>query len=231
MVATKLETCFERDFPSMALIRCSLVAGIAATTLLLGASPLVSAGEFNRVLSPGDSMPVWEALEGVDGQRHGSADIADAKCVVVAFTCNSCPYAVDVEDRLMQLDKAFADAKVQLIAINVNKVEADQLDAMKQRAKDKGFEFPYLYDPSQKIAKAFGATRTPEFFVFNEQRQLVYQGALDDSPSGSEIKTHYLKDALQATLQDQAVVLKETVPIGCNIRYERQRRGSRPVKD
>ncbi len=213
----------------MALFRCSLVAGIAATTLMLGALPPLSAGEFNRVLSPGDSMPVWDALQGVDAKQHGSANVADAKCVVVVFTCNSCPYAVDVEDRLLELDKSYDPSKVQLVAINVNKVAADQLDAMKQRAEDKGFGFPYLYDPSQKIAKAFGATRTPEFFVFNEQRKLVYQGALDDSPSGKEIKTHYLEDALQATLQDQAVTLKETVPIGCNIRYERQRRGSRPA--
>ncbi len=209
----------------------TLVALIASSTLLIGALPLLSAGEFNRVLSPGDAMPAWEALEGVDGKRHASADIMDAKCVVVAITCNSCPYAVDVEDRLLELDKAYADAKVQVVAINVNKVASDQLDAMKQRAQDKGFSFPYLYDPSQKIAKAFGATRTPEFFVFDEQRQLVYQGAFDDSPSGSEIKSHYLINALQATLQHKPVALKETVPIGCNVRYERERRGSRRVKE
>ncbi|QEG41647.1 thioredoxin family protein [Roseimaritima ulvae] len=211
----------------MRLIDSSLAAAFIVSSLVCGASSPGFAGEFNRVLSPGDAMPRWEALEGVDGKRHAAADVAEAKCVVVAFTCNSCPYAVDVEDRLLALDKAYPDGTVQLIAINVNKVAEDQLDAMKQRAQDKGFEFPYLYDPSQKIAKAFGATRTPEFFVFDQQRKLVYQGSFDDSPSGKDIKTHYLKDALQATLAGKEVTLRETVPIGCNIRYERQRRRRR----
>ncbi len=182
------------------------------------------AGEFNRVLSIGDPLPSWTDLEGVDGAKHSTADFSESKVLVIAFTCNSCPYAVDIEERLIKLDGRYAPSEVQVVAINVNTGEADSLEAMKERAAAKGFAFEYLFDPTQKIARDFGATRTPEFFVFNDDRKLVYQGSLDDSPDGTSVGNQYVISAVQALLDAGDIQVTETVPIGCNIRYERTRR-------
>ena len=122
-------------------------------------------------------------LEGVDGKRHSLADLADKEVVVVVFTCNSCPVATDYEDRILAFSKKFAgpSGKVGLVAINVNTIAEDRLPKMKERAEAKGFDFPYLYDETQQIGKAFGAAFTPEFFVLDRQREVVYMGGMDDS--------------------------------------------------
>src|SRR4029079_4175889 len=106
------------------------------------------AGKYNDVLSIGDVGPSWEKLPGTDNQDHSFADLKDKAVVVVVFTCNSCPYAQDYEDRI----NAFVEkncgpqSKVALVAINVNTIVSDRLLAMQQRAKEKKFQFPYLYD-------------------------------------------------------------------------------------
>lgn len=206
------------------LTGCLLAGG-----LLLAPAPWIAplaAGEFNPVLDIGDSAPRWEGLQGVDGKLHGFDDVAGAKCVVVAFTCNTCPYARDVEDRLIGLTEEFAGDAVKLVAINVNLVEADLLPAMQQRAEEKGFtaKFPYLHDPTQQIAKAYGALRTPEFFVIDAGGKVVYMGALDDSPDGKAVQQRYVADAVRATLRGESPQVTETVPIGCRIRFSRARR-------
>ena len=186
--------------------------------------PSASAGKYNSVLNIGDSAPQWTELPGTDGKKHSSQSFDKAAALVVAFTCNSCPYSVDVEDRLNQLAQKYKSAGVAVVAINVNKVEEDLLPAMKARAKEKGFDFPYLFDASQSIAKEFGAKYTPEFFVFNKERRLVYMGSFDDSPDGKNVKKNHVIDAIDAVLDGQPIELKETVPVGCRIRFERQRR-------
>ncbi len=181
-------------------------------------------GEFNRVLSITDPAPRWERLQGTDGQLHSLSDLKAQKIVVIVFTCNSCPYAVDVQQRLVEFESRFADRGVALVAINANKVEQDQLPAMKERAREQGFKFPYLWDESQQTAKAFGARNTPEFFVLDAERKVVYMGAFDDSPTGDKITKHYVVDAVESLLDDRDIKIEETVPIGCLIRYERDRR-------
>ncbi|MCA9222102.1 MAG: thioredoxin family protein, partial [Planctomycetales bacterium] len=168
-------------------------------------------------------------LPGTDGKQHSLSDLKDKRVVVVAFTCNSCPYAVDYEDRLNQLAQKYAaaDSAVAVVAINVNKAEKDALPAMIERAREKKFTFPYLYDESQQIARDFGASRTPEFFVLNADRKIVYMGAMDDDATGKEIKQHFVADAIAAALAGKLPETKETVPIGCNVRYERTRRTKR----
>ncbi|MCG8649137.1 MAG: thioredoxin family protein, partial [Pirellulales bacterium] len=143
-------------------------------------------------------------------------------------TCNSCPYAVDVEDRLIALEKDYASRGVALVAINVNKVKKDLLPAMKETAEDKGFKFPYLFDESQQIAKDYGAKYTPEFFVLNQQRKVVYMGSLDDSPDGKNVAKRYVRAAVDAVLSGEQPAVSETVPIGCRVRFERQRRSRSP---
>ncbi|MBL9125614.1 MAG: redoxin domain-containing protein, partial [Planctomycetaceae bacterium] len=137
--------------------------------LVMALPSLAQAGKYNDVLNIGDAAPAWSDLPGVDGKTHSLADLAGKDVVVVIFTCNSCPIAVDYEDRIIALARkhSAADSKVAVVAINVNTIEADKLPKMRERAELKGFTFPYLYDESQKIGRAYGATFTPEFFVLN----------------------------------------------------------------
>jgi len=200
------------------------------TTLVLAsfhiAAAICAAGEFNPTLSIGDKAPVWKELPGVDGKKHSTADLKK-KVIVVVFTCNSCPYAVDYEDRLVALFEKNKRKDVQIVAMNVNKVPEDSLEEMKKRAKKKGFKFPYLYDETQKIARDFGATYTPEFFVLNKERKVVYMGAMDDSTDMKKVKHQYVQAAIDGVLSDKPIEKKETVAIGCRVRYERVRRTRR----
>ena len=184
-------------------------------------------GEYNPVLNIGDPAPAWKNLPGVDGKTHSLADLKETPVVVVVFTCNSCPYAVDYEDRINALAKEHAGDSPQaaVVAINVNLVPADSLAKMQTRAKEKGFAFPYLYDESQQIAKAYGATRTPEFFVLNKERKIVYMGAMDDNSNAEKVTKSYLKPAIAAALAGNTPEVNETVAVGCLIRFKRERRG------
>ncbi len=202
------------------MIRFAIVVGL----MLVGAAPAV-AGKYNSVLSVGDAAPAWTDLEGVDGRRHALADLADKQVVVVVFTCNSCPVATDYEDRILQFSKKHAgpDGKVALVAINVNKMAEDRLPRMKERAEAKGFDFPYLIDETQQIGRAFGASFTPEFFVLDKQRHVVYMGGMDDNSSATEVKKNYLDPAVEAALAGQKPEVAEAPAIGCRVRYARQR--------
>ena len=131
---------------------------------------------------------------------------------------------MDYEERLVAFSKKYAGSKVGLFAINVNKVEEDLLPAMKQRAKEKGFTFPYLFDETQEIAKKYGAGYTPECFVLNKERQVIYMGAMDDSPDAEKVKTQYVELAVTAAQAGKLPTKQETVAIGCRIRIERSRR-------
>lgn len=185
----------------------------------------LSAGEFNKVLKPGDAAPAWNDLPGTDGKKHALADLKDKSVVVVVFTCNSCPIAIDYEDRILEFAKthAQADSKVALVAINVNTIAEDRLDAMKKRAEKKGFTFPYLYDESQKIAKAYGANYTPEFFVLNAKREVIYMGAFDDKTNVKDAKENYLLPAVEGALKGEKPAKGETLARGCAIRFKRER--------
>lgn len=106
-------------------------------------------------LKLGDPAPQWSKIPGVDGKEHSLSDYRDAKLIVIVFTCNHCPVAVAYEDRLVALQKDYQDKGVQLIAINVNNLPADRLDKMKERAQEKGFNFPYLYDSGQNTGREY----------------------------------------------------------------------------
>ncbi len=196
----------------------------ACLALALAAS--VQAGKYNAVLNVGDPAPSWKDLEGIDGKRHSLAELDGKDVVVVVFTCNSCPVATDYEDRIIAFSKKFAapGGKVGLVAINVNKIAEDRLPKMKERAESKGFDFPYLYDDSQKIGREFGAAFTPEFFVLNKQRRVVYMGGMDDNSNAQQVKTNYLEPAVEAALAGHEPATAEAPAIGCRVRYARQRR-------
>lgn len=191
--------------------------GAALASLAL----IAEAGQFNKKLNIGDACPSFQNLEGVDGQKYSLGDFKAKDVLVIVITCNHCPIAQAYEDRIIQFCKKWCtgpDSKVALVAINVNNLEADKLPAMKIRAKERGFNFPYLYDPSQQIGRALGATVTPEFFVFNKERKLVYMGAMDDSNNNPKI--NYLDAAVEAALKGTDLAVKETRARGCTVKYE-----------
>lgn len=173
-----------------------------------------------KAASLGDAGPAWSKLEGVDGKKHSLADLKDAKAVLVVFTTNHCPVAVAYEDRLNELYRDYKDLGVELVAINVNNLEADRMPAMKERAKEKGFEFQYLYDPSQKIGRAYGATVTPHAFILDGKRKVAYMGAIDDNQNAEKAEKYYVRDALDAVLAGKKPEPAKTKQFGCGIQYE-----------
>ncbi len=168
----------------------------------------------------GDPAPDFKNIIGIDDKTHSLADYKDAKVIVVVFTCNHCPVAVAYEDRLVKFQSDYKDKGVQLIAINVNNLPADRLDKMKERAAAKGFNFPYLYDSSQKVGRDFGAKVTPHIFVLDGQRKVAYMGAFDNSQNESKVEKHYLRDAVDALLAGKTPPEPVTKQFGCGIKYE-----------
>jgi peroxiredoxin len=193
---------------------------LAALTLFAASSP---AGKFNKVLNVGDAAPEWKDLEGTDGKKHSSADFAGKDVVVVVFTCNSCPVAQGYEERIAAFAKQHAgpESKVAVVAINVNTIKEDSMPEMVKRAEKRKYTYPYLHDPSQEIAKKFGATITPEFFVLNKDRKVAYMGALDDKSPPADATTPYLEAAVKAALDGKSATETETNARGCKIRFAR----------
>ena len=196
---------------------------IRSAFLVLALASFAPAGEFNKVLKVGDAAPAWTDLPGTDDKKHSLADLKDKDAVVVVFTCNSCAFAVEYEDRIIAFakERAGEKSKVALVAINVNTIKDDALPEMKKRAEKKKFPFAYLFDESQGIAKKFGANYTPEFFLLGKDRKIAYMGALDDTSNAAEVKAHHLEDALAATLAGKPAAKGETLARGCKIRFNR----------
>ncbi|HEY0074851.1 MAG TPA: thioredoxin family protein [Abditibacteriaceae bacterium] len=176
-------------------------------------------------LQIGENAPDFN-LPGVDGKNHSLADYANAKLLIIAFTCNHCPYVVGSEERIKQLHADYKDNGVQLVTINSNETEnhpTDSFEHMIEHARELGFDFPYLRDDSQEIATAYGALRTPHFYVFDENRKLRYTGRMDDRPRHpGEETTHELRDALDELLAGKEVSVPLTNPIGCNVKWQGQ---------
>ena len=164
-------------------------------------------------------------LPATDGKRYRLSDFADADYLVVFFTCNHCPYVQAWEDRIVQIQADYADRGVQVLAVSDNDAEkypADSFPKMKERAQDKEFNFPYLFDESQEVAGAYGAERTPEVFLFGREGTLLYHGSVDDHYDDPKaVKNHYLRDALDAALADEEPPIVETRPIGCTIKWRK----------
>jgi peroxiredoxin len=198
---------------------------IASLALLWIIAVPAWAGTYNPDRNVGDVVPAWTDLPGANGRTHSWSDVADRDAVVVVFTCNSCPYAIDYEDRLNDLAARHAgpQSRVAVVAINSNRIPADTLPAMKLRAEEKRFRFPYLFDESQSVARSFGAVRTPEWFVLDRERRIVYMGAMDDSPKPADVGRRYVDDAIAAVLAGKAPEVAETPPVGCQIRFDRRR--------
>lgn len=165
------------------------------------------------------------SLENIDGKLVSLSDYIDAKGFIVIFTCNTCPYAVAYEDRIVALDKKYASKGFPVIAIMPNNTDVkpgDNMEAMKARARAKGFTFPYLMDKEQKIYPQYGATKTPHVYILEKTRkgnEVKYIGAIDDNYKDSVlVTTKYVEDAVDTLLDGGDVKVKETRAIGCSIK-------------
>jgi peroxiredoxin len=168
-------------------------------------------------LAHGDSAPPFE-LPGVDGRVHSLQDYREQP-VAVVFSCCHCPYVVAWEERLNDAARDFRD-RAGFVAINSNSgYLGDSLEDMAQRAEERGFVFPFLYDETQEVARAYGATRTPEVFVFDAGHRLVYHGAPDSSHSDPKAAEPYLRPALEAAIAGREPDVRETPAVGCTIKY------------
>ncbi|ASV77079.1 Alkyl hydroperoxide reductase and/or thiol-specific antioxidant family (AhpC/TSA) protein [Thermogutta terrifontis] len=192
--------------------------GLGCLMLALGLGSCAVAEQ--KGVKVGDPAPDWKGIIGVDDKQHSLSDYKDAKLIVLVFTCNHCPVAKAYEDRLIALQKDYKDKGVQVIAVNVNNIPEDRLDRMKERAKEKGFNFPYIYDSSQKMGHDYGARVTPHVFVLDSERKIAYIGAIDDNMDPAKVKKHYLRDALDALLDGKSPPVAETKAFGCTIKYE-----------
>ena len=200
-----------------------LGAVLLTAILTLGVGAVAEGGKFNRKIKIGDPAPSYTGLPGVDGKSHSLADEKDKDVVVLVITCNQCPVATAYEKRIMDFSKKYGgpESKVAVVAINVNSDAEDSLPNMIVRAQERGFSFPYLYDDSQKIGRALGATVTPEFFVLDKNRKVVYMGGMDNGVNPNNVTANYLVPAVEAALKGVAPTISETAARGCNILYQR----------
>ena len=164
-------------------------------------------------------------LKNVDGNMVSLSDYKDAKGFIITFTCNTCPYAVAYETRINDLNEKYAPKGYPVIAIMPNnpKVQSgDSFEAMKSRAKSKGFTFPYLMDEGQKIYPQYGASKTPHMYVLEKTKKgnvVRYIGAIDDNyKDASAVKEKYVENAVDALLNGQEVKQTQTRAIGCSIK-------------
>lgn len=194
---------------------CTLALVLAAVALLVASSSCAAEA---KPLKVGDAAPDWSGIPGVDGNKHSLSDYKKAKLIVLVFTCNHCPVAKAYEDRLIALQKDYKSRGVQVIAACVNDRDDDRLPAMKVRAAEKGFNFPYIYDESQKIGRDYGATVTPHVFVLDQDRKVAYMGAIDDNQNPKRVKVHYLRNTLDYLLTGNSPVTKQ---FGCTIKWKR----------
>lgn len=166
-------------------------------------------------------------LENIDGKMVSLANYDDAEGFIVIFTCNTCPYAVAYEDRIVALDKKYASKGYPVIAIMPNNTEVkpgDSMEAMQKRAAAKGFTFPYLMDKNQEIYPQYGATKTPHVYVLKKSKYgnvVRYIGAIDDNyKDANKVGQKYVEEAVDALLNGEEITETKTRAIGCSIKVK-----------
>ncbi len=181
----------------------------------------------SNMLPLGTKAPKFSLPDTISGKEVTLENIASSKkATVVMFICNHCPYVIHVQEQISTLAREYQERGVGFVAISSNDVENypdDAPDKMRLKAIEAGYSFPYLYDESQAVAKAYDAACTPDFYIFNEERELVYRGQLDDSRpnSGKPVTGKDLRAALKAVLKGQAVAKKQRPSAGCNIKWKK----------
>jgi peroxiredoxin len=208
---------------------------LAVTTSLFLAAVVAAAPEI-KTLEIGAKAPNFR-LPGVDGKMHRLAEFDKAKVLVIVFTCNHCPTAQAYEERIKKLAADYKDKGVALVAISPNDPKAvrldelgytdlsDSLEEMKIRAKDKQFNFPYLYDgETQEVSKAYGPVSTPHVFVFDSERKLRFVGRVDDNERHpDQVTSQDARNAIEAVLAGRPVPVEKTKTVGCSIKWSDKR--------
>ncbi|MCG8477195.1 MAG: thioredoxin family protein [Cytophagales bacterium] len=188
--------------------------------VLFLSSPLISEDKESPGYKVGDRAADFK-LENVDGKTISLSDYKEAKAFVVIFTCNHCPYSKMYEERIKKLSSKYAGKQVPVIAINPNTAARndESLQAMKVRAEQKEFNFPYLADADQSVTNMYGATRTPQVFVLDKNMNVQYIGAIDNNSSSAKRATSfYVEDAVDALLEGKKPTVSFTKAIGCSVK-------------
>ena len=204
------------------MIRRSALFAAALFTLALAALPA------RAQLGIGATMPMADVrMRNVNDKDITLAAQAGKKGTLVVFTCNHCPWAKMWEKRVAEIGNAALAAGLGVVAINANDPDVNAEDAfpeMKKRARTLGMKFPYVVDATSDVARAFGATRTPEAFVFDTAGKLVYHGTVDDSPKdAAAVKSPWLRDAVRAVSAGEPVPMAETKAMGCSIKFREKK--------
>ncbi len=197
--------------------------------LALCLSGVAFAGKYNSIISIGDPMPAFNGLPSTSGNNISSDDLNEDVLVFVSLA-NHCPWVRGMDADLVELANSFDGKSVRVIGLSMNHREDDRLPAMKVHAEKFGYSFDYIFDESQELGRKLGATRTPEYFVFNKERKLAYTGALYDSPAkmnddgtvkhiNGEPGQFFVKDAVASLLGDKEVAIEETRAHGCSVKY------------
>ncbi|MBV9020839.1 MAG: thioredoxin family protein [Ktedonobacteraceae bacterium] len=179
----------------------------------------------STMLPLGTQAPDFHLPDVVSGKTISLATFADKKALFVMFICRHCPYVQHVQGELARIGEDYQDKSVGIVAISANDTTnfpEDAPDKLKAMAEELGFTFPYCYDESQETARAYTAACTPDFFLFDGERNLVYRGQLDDSRPGNTIAVtgKDLRAAIDAVLADKAVDANQKASIGCNIKWK-----------
>jgi len=192
--------------------------------LLVGYACPALGAERVQELELGADAPDF-SLPGVDDETHSLGDFEDKEVLVVIFHCNHCPAAIAWQGRMVQIQADYAEKGVQLVAINPNCSEqypADSFENMKKRAEEENYNFPYLRDRSQDVARAYGARVTPHVFMFDGERKLRFRGAIDDNMRNPDaVETHHLRDAIDAVLAGEEVENPSVRAVGCTVKWKR----------
>jgi peroxiredoxin len=169
------------------------------------------------------SQAIRFRLPGVDGREHSLEDYAAAPALALIWSCNHCPYVRAWEGRMVEIQRDYGARGVRVIAINSNDADRhpdDSFEAMLARAESEGFNFDYLHDEDQSVARAYEPARTPEVFLFGPDRRLAYHGAIDDSRDDRAVQENYLRNALDAVLAGREPPVADTPPVGCSVKWK-----------
>ena len=182
----------------------------------------VSIAEAGTELPIGEPAPPFDGLLGTDGKRYGLSSFDDRRLLAVVFSSNRCPTVKAYEGRLRSFHTQYATRGVQLLAVNSNSpylYPDESYERMVKFARDSGYQFPYVVDEDQRVARAFGASRTFHVFMLDEDRRLRYRGRFDDSRLEERVTSHDLRDAVDDLLAGRGVSVPITRPFGCSLDY------------
>lgn len=204
------------------MVVCLVLVSVAGTSV---------AGEYNKVVDIGAPMPSFSNLPATDGSKLSSTDLGE-QVVILVFLANHCPWVKGMDGDLVELVDSLKGKDVRVVGVSVNHRQEDRLPAMVKHEAKAGYNFTYVFDESQELGRQLGATRTPEYFVFDKDRKLVYMGLLHNSPAAKrrdgninytqgQPTEFYVADAVAEVLDGKPVTVAETRAHGCSVEYER----------